>query len=184
MQSFDIVMAVVLGGSILIGAWKGMVWQISMVSSILVSFFAARTFHPELADAIQDIGEPWNTYLAMGAIYILTSMGIWFLHGFTQKKLEKHDMKTFDHQTGGLLGIVNGALLCSALTVTMIAFTGEETHANIAQSKTGVYVNKMVHAIRGVLPEDIAEPVNKHFETLHSIIENTAEQPEPTAEEN
>ena len=75
-------------------------------------------------------------------------------------------------------------LLCAALTVTMIAFTGEETHANIAQSKTGVYVNKMVHAIRGVLPEDIAEPVNKHFETLHSIIENTAEQPEPTAEED
>ena len=41
MQTFDIVMALVFTGSILIGAWKGMLWQICMVSSIVVSFFAA-----------------------------------------------------------------------------------------------------------------------------------------------
>jgi len=171
MQAFDIVMTVVLGGSILIGAWKGMIWQISMVSSIVVSFFVAREFHGDLASAISDIGDPWNKYLAMGAIYILTSLAIWMLHGFLQKRLEKHDMKTFDHQTGGLMGIVNGALLCSVLTVTMVAFTDEDSHANIAKSKSGVYVNKVVTAIRKVIPEDIAEPVNEHFDRLNSIIE-------------
>jgi len=171
MQTFDIIMAVVLGGSILIGAWKGMIWQISMVSSIVVSFFVAREFHGGLANAMSDIGEPWNKYLAMGAIYILTSLAIWMFHGFLQKRLEKHDMKTFDHQTGGLMGVVNGALLCSVLTVTMIAFTDEESHTTIAESKSGVYVNKMVMAIRRVIPEDIAEPVNEHFDRLDLIIQ-------------
>ena len=171
MQTFDIVMTVVLGGSVLIGAWKGMVWQISMVGSILGSFYVARTMHQNLAEAIGDLGSPWSTYLAMGALYILTSMLIWFLHGIVQKKLEKHDMKTFDHQTGGLMGIVNGALLCSVLTVTMVAFTGEETHGNIAESKSGVYINKMVKAVRDILPADVAEPINKHFDTLNTLIE-------------
>ena len=171
MQTFDIVMTVVLGGSILIGTWKGMIWQISMVSSIVVSFFVAREFHGGLANAMSDIGEPWNKYLAMGAIYILTSLAIWMFRGFLQKRLEKHDMKTFDHQTGGLMGVVNGALLCSVLTVTMIAFTDEESHTTIAESKSGVYVNKMVMAIRRVIPEDIAEPVNEHFDRLDLIIQ-------------
>ncbi len=174
MQTFDIVMTVVLGSSILLGAWKGMIWQISMVSSIVVSFFIAREFHGGLATAIDDIGEPWNRYLAMGAIYILTSLGIWLLHGFLQKQLEKHDMKTFDHQTGGLMGVVNGALLCSILTVTMVAFTDEDSHAGIAESKSGAYVNKLVAAIRKVIPEDIAEPVSVHFDKLNSIIERRA----------
>ena len=164
-------MTVVLGGSILIGAWKGMIWQISMVSSIVVSFFVAREFHGGLANAMSDIGEPWNKYLAMGAIYILTSLAIWMFRGFLQKRLEKHDMKTFDHHTGGLMGVVNGALLCSVLTVTMIAFTDEESHTTIAESKSGVYVNKMVMAIRRVIPEDIAEPVNEHFDRLDLIIQ-------------
>lgn len=171
MQTFDIIMTVVLGGSILIGAWKGMIWQISMVSSIVVSFFVAREFHGGLANAMSDIGEPWNKYLAMGAIYILTSLAIWMFHSFLQKRLEKHDMKTFDHQTGGLMGVVNGALLCSVLTVTMIAFTDEESHTTIAESKSGVYVNKMVMTIRKVIPEDIAEPVNEHFDRLDLIIQ-------------
>ena len=171
MQTFDIVMTVVLGGSILIGTWKGMICQISMVSSLVVSFFVAREFHGGLANAMSDIGEPWNKYLAMGAIYILTSLAIWMFRGFLQKRLEKHDMKTFDHQTGGLMGVVNGALLCSVLTVTMIAFTDEESHTTIAESKSGVYVNKMVMAIRRVIPEDIAEPVNEHFDRLDLIIQ-------------
>ena len=171
MQTFDLIMAVVLGGSILIGAWKGMIWQISMVSSIVVSFFVAREFHGGLANAMSDIGEPWNKYLAMGAIYILTSLAIWMVHSFLQKRLEKHDMKTFDHQTGGLMGIVNGALLCCLLTVTMIAFTDEESHKTIGNSKSGVYVNKMVSAIRKVIPEDIVEPVNEHFDKLDLIIQ-------------
>ena len=174
MQTFDIVMAAVMGGSILIGFWKGMVWQIAMVGSIVVSFLVAQEFHQGLAQAISDIGEPWNTYLAMGAIYILVSLAIWCVHGYLQKQLEKHNMKTFDHQTGGLMGIVNGALLCSALTVTMVAFTGDETHARIAESKSGVYVNRIVQAIRDVLPPDIAEPVNKHFDALTSILERKA----------
>ena len=171
MQTFDIVMALVFTGSILIGAWKGMLWQICMVSSIVVSFFAAREFHGGLAEAISDIGSPLSEYLAMGAVYILTSLAIWVIHSFLQKRIAKHEMKTFDHQTGALMGIVNGALLCSVLTVTMIAFTDEESHGTIAKSKSGVYVNKMVSAIRKVIPEDIAEPVNEHFDKLDLIIQ-------------
>ncbi|MBH58330.1 MAG: CvpA family protein [Planctomycetaceae bacterium] len=178
MQIFDIVMAVCFVGSIILGAWKGMLWQICMVSSIVVSFFAAREFHGGLAEAISDIGSPLNQYLSMGAVYILTSLAIWVIHSFLQKRIVKHEMKSFDHQTGALMGIVNGALLCSILTVTMVAFTSDESHSQIAESKTGIYVDKMVAAVRNVLPPDIAEPVNKHFDRLHSIIQQRGTEEE------
>ena len=53
----------------------------------------------------------------------------------------------------------------------MIAFTDEESHETIGNSKSGVYVNKMVSAIRKVIPEDIVEPVNEHFDKLDLIIQ-------------
>ena len=133
-------------------------------------------------------GEPSNTYLAMGAICILTLHGHLVparLHAEEVGKARHEDIRSSNRRA--LRDRHRCPTLLGTLTVTMIAFTGEETHANIKLNQnTGVYVNKkMVHAIRGVLPEDIAEPVNKHFETLHfGSSENTAEQPEPTAEED
>ena len=112
MEPFDIIMLAVLAFSIFIGAVKGMAWQVAMVSSILVSFFVARTFHPDLANALADIDEPWNQYIAMATLYLLTSLGIWMLFAFFAKQIEKYEMKTFDRQTGAMLGIVNGVLLC------------------------------------------------------------------------
>ena len=47
MQNYDIIMLAVLGFSVIIGAVKGMAWQIAMVASIVISFFVAREFHPE-----------------------------------------------------------------------------------------------------------------------------------------
>ena len=82
MQTYDIIMLAVLGFSVVIGAVKGMAWQIAMVSSIIISFFVAQKFHPELAEALSGVDAPWNKFIAMASLYLLTSLGIWMLFAF------------------------------------------------------------------------------------------------------
>ncbi len=43
-QTYDIVMLVVLAGVTLLGAWKGMVWQLASLASLLLSAAVALHF--------------------------------------------------------------------------------------------------------------------------------------------
>ena len=172
MPTFDMIMLAILGASILIGAIKGMAWQIAMVSSIIVSFLVARTFHPQLATALSDIDEPWNQYIAMASLYLLTSLGIWMLFAFFAKQIDKHEMKTFDRQTGAMLGIVNGVLLCTIFTLAAIAFGGESMHERIAKSKSGPYVSRVLNLTQPLIPQELQESLNNYMERLDTLIKH------------
>ncbi len=171
MQNYDIIMLAVLGFSVIIGAVKGMAWQIAMVASIVISFFVAREFHPELAEALSGVDEPWNKFIAMASLYLLTSLGIWMLFAFCAKRIEKYEMKTFDRQTGALLGIVNGVLLCTILTMCAIAFGGEDMHNRIAESKTGPYVSRVLDIVEPIIPTELQDSLNDYLQQLHDLIE-------------
>ena len=183
MQNYDIIMLAVLGLSAIIGAVKGMAWQIAMVSSIIISFFVAREFHPELAAALSGVDEPWNNFIAMASLYLLTSLGIWMLFAFCAKKIDKYEMRTFDRQTGALLGIVNGVLLCAILTMCAIALGGEDMHHRIARSKSGPYVSRVLDIVKPIIPADLQDSLNDYLQQLHDLIE-AGEQLEPPQDAN
>ena len=68
MQTYDLLMLLVLGAATLFGFWKGMAWQVASLASLVVSLFVARRFADQLAPMISDHA-PWNKFVAMLAIY-------------------------------------------------------------------------------------------------------------------
>ena len=64
---------------------------------------------------------PWNTFIAMFILFIVTSLGIWIAFGFVKRWIEQWHLKTFDKQAGALLGALKGALLC--IVITLFAVT-------------------------------------------------------------
>ena len=100
------------------------------------------------------------------------------LFAFCAKQIDKYEMKTFDRQTGALLGIVNGVLLCTILTMCAIAFGGENMHNRIAQSKSGPYVSRVLDIVEPIIPEDLQDSLNDYLQQLHNLIEAN-EQIEP-----
>ena len=98
MESYDVVMFVIVGIMILVGAWKGLAWQIAIVASIIVSFWVAISFEKSLADLLTVIDAPWNSYIAMILLYLGTSLGIWFLFACSARFIEKLELKGFDRQ--------------------------------------------------------------------------------------
>ena len=76
MSPYDILMIVVLLAATIFGAWKGMAWQLASLASLVLSYFAALKFSPQLAPLISDQA-PWNRFVAMLVIYLGTSVAIW-----------------------------------------------------------------------------------------------------------
>src|SRR3954468_4146350 len=101
MQTYDMLMLVVLVAATVFGFWKGMAWQIASVASLIVSYFAALKFAEQLAPLFGQQA-PWNKFVAMLAIYIGTSLVIWTLFRFVSGVIDKVRLESFDRQLGGM----------------------------------------------------------------------------------
>ena len=177
MESYDVVMFVIVGIMILVGAWKGLAWQIAIVASIIVSFWVAISFEKSLADLLTVIDAPWNSYIAMILLYLGTSLGIWFLFACSARFIEKLELKGFDRQMGAIIGVVNGILVCCVLTLFASMGGNEKLDSSLTRSKSAPYINHVLNQIRPLIPEKYSETVNPHFDHLQEILDR-----EPMAE--
>src|SRR3972149_1242062 len=119
-QTYDIVMLVVLVAAAVLGAWKGMVWQIASLASLVFSAWVAIHFSASLAPYFS-AKEQWNRFLAMLVLYIVTSLAIWLLFRMVSGIIDRVKLREFDRQMGALFGLAKGALLC--LVITFFAVT-------------------------------------------------------------
>ena len=177
MESYDVVMFVIVGIMILVGAWKGLAWQIAIVASIIVSFWVAISFEKSLADLLTVIDAPWNSYIAMILLYLGTSLGIWFLFACSARFIEKLELKGFDRQMGAIIGVVNVILVCCVLTLFASMCGNEKLDTSLTRSKSAPYINHVLNQIRPLIPEKYSETVNPHFDHLQEILDR-----EPMAE--
>ncbi len=116
MQSYDLIMLVVLVGATLLGAWKGMAWQLASMASIVVSYFVAMSFRGPVSQLLS-AEPPWNMFLAMLLLYLGTSLLIWLGFQVVRSAIDRMRLNEFDHQVGGIIGFVKGVVLCVIITM-------------------------------------------------------------------
>src|SRR5436190_11638604 len=112
MQSYDIIMLIVLGAAALFGAWKGLAWQVASFASLFASYFVASQFRTQVAAQLASSFQapaPWNMFLAMLILFLGTSLVVWIGFAFIRGVIDKFKLKEFDRHVGALLGLVKGA---------------------------------------------------------------------------
>jgi len=163
-QPYDIVMLVVLVGTTLFGAWKGMAWQLASFASLVVSCVVATRFSPTLAPYLSE-QEPWNRFLAMLVLLLGTSLAVWLLFRLVAGIIDRVRLREFDRQMGGLLGLAKGILLC--LVITFFAVTlSERLRAAVLASRSGYYTAVLIRRARPVLPDEVRNVVGKYLDQL------------------
>ncbi len=177
MQTYDLLMIAVFGGSILFGLWKGFAWQVASLASIIVSYMVARNFSGIVAGMIG--GDPaWNRFLAMFILFFGCSLVIWILFGFVRGSIEQMHLRSFDRQLGTALGAVKGAVLCIIITLFSVSLLGENVCRTICTSRSGNYVAHALVRLHGIVPDEIRNfigPYVDHFQ--REIIEHQNEVP-------
>ena len=169
MGIYDYVMIVVLIGATIIGAWKGLAWQVASIASLTVSYFVALQYSPVLAPRLP-ADAPFNRFLAMLILYAACSVAIWWLFRLVAGVIDRVRLKEFDRQMGALLGAAKGILLCVAITFFAVSMTSESWRDEIINSKSGYYIATLIDHAKPVMPEEIQSIIGPHLDRLHSEI--------------
>ncbi len=137
MQSFDIVVIVIVILATIHGVWRGLIWQVAALASIFVSFFVACQFRGVVAERIP-LESPWNMFLGLVLIYAVTALIIWAFCQLLREFIERVKLKEFDRQMGGLLGFIKGLLFCGLITLLATTLLGEKTRESVLHSTSGL----------------------------------------------
>ncbi len=172
METYDVVMLVVLGAATLFGALKGLAWQVASLASMVLSYLVAYKFRGELASKI-DAAQPWNVFLAMLILYVASSSVVWLVFRVLSTTIDKMKMKDFDRQLGAILGFGKGILFCAVVTLFAVTLLGETARQSIVRSKSGLYIARLLRDADNVMPHEIKSVLDPYLKDFDQRLDPT-----------
>jgi membrane protein required for colicin V production len=164
MQPYDIAMLVVLAAATVFGVYKGMAWQVASLASVVVSTIVA--VHSSDAIASYFPGEkPWNRFLAMLVLYVVTSAAIWIIFRLVSNVIDRVKLQEFDRQLGATIGLGKGILFCVVITFFAVTLS-ESSRKLVLESRSGDWIARGIRNANPILPEDIRTYLGKYIDEL------------------
>ena len=151
----------VLVFSLLLGAWRGLVYEILSVIGWAASFYLAQWLAPALATRLplQSASEP----VRYAAAFVLIFIGAVFLAGLLavliKKLVEAIGLRPVDRTLGAAFGLLRGLILLLAVTV-VINMTALKSSVWWRESKGAELLTLGLHSLKPVLPEQFAKYLN------------------------
>ena len=136
---------VLIVGFALLGAWRGLWWQVVRLVGLLGAVLAARTLAPELAAWIEDRWQDADPVVVGGASWLLVFLAalvVAVLVGRLGKRLLEALKLTLVDRAGGIAaGLATGALLhASIVTVLLHLAPGGWSNRHIAGTRSAELV--------------------------------------------
>jgi membrane protein required for colicin V production len=170
MQTYDIIMLVVIASATIFGAIKGFAWQVASLASIVASYFVANYFRNDVAKMI-NAEPPWNMFLAMLLLYFGSSLIIWMAFRMISTSIDKIKLKEFDRQLGAGFGLIKGAALCCILTMFAMTLLGRKQQQAIATSKSGQYIGRILSSAGSILPDEVKQVIGPMIANVNKQLE-------------
>jgi membrane protein required for colicin V production len=163
METYDILMLIVLGGATVFGAIKGFAWQLASIASIVVSYVVAYRFREPFSQMIK-AEPPWNRLFAMLLLYVGTSFVIWMLFRMVSQSIDRMKLKEFDRQIGAAFGLAKGAIYCSLVTLFAVTLLGPDSRQKIVSSRSGLYISRFLDRSRAIMPPEVTQVVRPYLD--------------------
>ncbi|MEC9092990.1 MAG: CvpA family protein [Planctomycetota bacterium] len=160
--TYDVIMLVILGVSVLFGFLKGFAWQVASVAAFVVSYLVAANFNESIAGYFGV-----NPLVSKFLLFMGTALVIWIGYGVIHKQIEQFRLKSFDRQIGAIVGLGSGILACLVVTFFAVMF-GEGMGRKVVQSQSGKYIMQVIQQLDEILPDEIQSKVNPYLEKLDS----------------
>ena len=158
MTPFDWILAGVLVLSLLLGAWRGLVYEVLSVLGWAVSFYAAQWFAPEVARML-----PWPTAsepVRYAAAFVLVFIAALFVAGLlaamVKKLVDAIGLRPVDRTLGAAFGVLRGLILLLAATV-VIEMTALKSSDWWLASSGAQMLTAGLAGIKPMLPEPFAK---------------------------
>src|SRR6516162_7261019 len=161
MTVYDALMVGLVIAGMMWGAWRGIIWQVASISSLVLGYAVAHQLSPQMA--VHFPGEPVVARAeAMLAIYAAVSGGIFLGAWLIRSTLRKLRFEAFDRHLGMIMGGIEGALLGLVGTLFVVSMD-QPLRAPIFASPTGQIVSRVMDSVGPVLPEEARQELAPFF---------------------
>ncbi len=155
MTLYDATMAGLVLAGMVWGAWRGIIWQLASISSLVLGYLVAHQVSPQVAAHFP--GEPVVARAqAMLAIYVAVSGGVFLVAWMLRSTLRQLRFLAFDRHLGMLMGGLEGALLGLVGTLFVVSMD-PRARTPIFASPTGRVVCQVMNQVGPVLPAEARE---------------------------
>lgn len=154
MSTFDCIVAVVLLVSLLLGLWRGLVYELLSVLSWFAAFVLAQWFAGQAADALPlgNMPEPVRYVIGFLAVFVGALFAGGLVAWMVKKLVEAVGLRPVDRTLGALFGIVRAVLLVLVVAV-VVHVTGMASAAWWAESVTSGVAAAALRGMKPAVPE-------------------------------
>ncbi|HEX5806024.1 MAG TPA: CvpA family protein [Macromonas sp.] len=158
MAALDIVFLLVLAASVLLGVWRGLVYEVLSVAGWVAAFFLAQWYAGVAADwvPLTDTAEPIRYGVGFVLVFVAVVFAAGLLSWLIKQGIESVGLRPVDRALGAGFGLLRGVvlLLALALVVNMTPLKNNEAWRT---AQGTVWLDAGLHALKGVMPEKLAQ---------------------------
>lgn len=161
MATVDWVFLAVSAFSMLLGAWRGLVYEVLSVLGWAVSFYAAQYFAPMVAGWLpfQSSSETVRYAAAFVLVFVAAVFTAGLLAFLLKKMIEAIGLRPVDRTMGAAFGLVRGVILLLAAAV-VIDMTAMKNSVWWQESQGAPILSAALKGLKPVLPEQFAKYLN------------------------
>ena len=158
MAAADWIFLAVLAFSMLLGAWRGLVYEVLSVLGWAVSFYAAQYFAPVVAGwlPLQSSSETVRYAAAFVLVFVAAVFAAGGLAFLFKKLIEAIGLRPVDRTMGAAFGLVRGVILLLAAAV-VINMTALEKSVWWQESKGAPLLSATLKGLKPALPQQFAK---------------------------
>jgi membrane protein required for colicin V production len=153
----DWTLLAVLGVSVLVGLWRGFVFEVMSLLGWVVAWIAAQWFAVDLARHLP-IGAPGSA-LQLAVAFVLCFAGaliVWSLIArLVRLMLHATPLSAFDRVLGAVFGLLRGGVLL-LVVATVVLLTPWAKSSGWRTSHGAMWLNSALHGLKPVLPDTVA----------------------------
>ena len=155
MVALDWILLAVLLASLLLGAWRGLVYESMSVLAWLAAFWLAQWFGPDAARRLPMGGasEPIRYAAGFVVVFVAAVFAGGLLAWLTKKLVEALGLRPVDRTLGAAFGLLRGVILLLATAVVM-NLTMLKTSEWWQVSKGAAVLTAALKGLKPVLPEN------------------------------
>jgi membrane protein required for colicin V production len=157
MVAVDWILLAVLLLSMVLGAWRGLVYEVLSVMAWLAAFVAAQWFAPDVAQRLPmgNASEP----VRYAAGFVVVFVGAVFAGGLVawlvKKLVEAVGLRPIDRMLGMLFGLARGLILLLAVAL-VVGLTPLRTNPWWQESKGAGILTATLSSLKPMLPEALS----------------------------
>jgi membrane protein required for colicin V production len=161
LAGLDWIFLAVLVASLVLGAWRGLVYEVLSVLGWAISFYAAQWFAPQVATMLplQSAAEPVRYAAAFVLVFIAALFAAGLLAFLLKKLVEAMGLRPVDRTLGAAFGVLRGLILLLAATVVM-NMTALRASSWWQESRGAPLLEATLRGLKPVLPEQFAKYLN------------------------